>query len=84
MAGLIKPLRLMFSRDFTDIKSGESFHTEYNGTYFPTLAVRMSACRNTVVPISSSLCVLKRCKLLLFILVFFFFAITHLLPQGKK
>ena len=29
----------------------------------PSLAVRMSACRNTVVPISSSLCVLKRCKL---------------------
>ena len=41
-------------------------------TYFPTSAVRMSTRRNTVVPILSSLCVLKRCKLLLFILVFFF------------
>ena len=41
----------------------------------PTLAVRMSACRNTVLPISSSLCVLKRCKLLLFIRVFFYFFI---------
>ena len=36
----------MFSRDFTDIKSGESFDTPcltQNETYFPTLAVRMSA-----------------------------------------
>ena len=55
----------MFSRDFTDIKSGESFDTE--------LAVRMSACRNTVVLTSSLLCVLKRHKLLLFILDRVFF-----------
>ena len=47
-------------------------HLTQNETYFPALAVRMSVCRNTVVPISSSLCVFKRCKLLLFILVFFF------------
>ena len=38
-------------------------HLTQRETYFPSLAVSMSACRNTVVPISSSLCVLKRCKL---------------------
>ena len=38
-------------------------HLTQRETYFLSLAVRMSACRNTVVPISSSLYVLKRCKL---------------------
>ena len=52
-------------------------HLTQSEICFPTLAVRMSACRNTIVPISSSLCVLKRCKLLLFILVFFFLHVSH-------
>ena len=34
----------MFSRDFTDIKSGESFDTEWN--LFHDISIRMSACRN--------------------------------------
>ena len=59
----------MFSRDFTDIKSGESFDTEWN--LFSDIS-RGCARRNTVVPISSSLYVLKRGKLLLFIVMFFF------------
>ena len=50
-----------FSRDFQT--SNPVNHLTQRETYFPSLAVRMSACRNTVVPISSSLCVLKRCKL---------------------
>ena len=55
----------MFSRDFTDIESSESFDTEWNLFSFISRP-------NECVPISSSLCVLKRRKLWLFKLVFLF------------
>ena len=49
-------------------------HLTQNETNFPTLASEWvrAEIKNIVVPMSSSLCVLKRCKLLLFILVSFF------------
>ena len=77
---------------FTLQTSNPVNHLTQNETYFPTLAVRMSACRNTVVPISSLLCVLKRWKLLLFIPVlflshgplFFFLIIVYLLVHKNQ
>ena len=77
----------MFGRDFTETSNPVN-HLTQNKTYFLSLAVRMSLRAEilAVVPISSSLCVLKRCKLLSFTLVFsfFFIAMAHLPPQGKK
>ena len=45
----------MFSQDFTDIKSGESFDTEWT--------MKLIFRHYTVVLILSSLCILKCCKL---------------------
>ena len=69
MPGLIKPAYPALV--VTLQTSNPVNHLTQNETYFPALAVGTSACRNTVLPISSSLCVLKRSKLLLFIFVFF-------------
>ena len=74
----------MFSPDINIQTSNPVNHLTQNETYFPILAVRISACSNAIVPILSSLCVLKCCKLLLLILMVFFLSYGPLTSTRKE